>query len=549
MASGAKESPRQKMINLMYLVFIAMLALNMSKEVLTAFGLISEQVDNNNNDILHRISEFNRLIDTGFNTQDSIIRSQNLIDSAGNPVKNVWAKRKIAADSVNMITSNFISTIDGFRNPDRDTETVKVKGKDSTFTRVDYEKMDKAEYWNNKFFVQDKGLSDNGKEFLKAINDYISNFKTITDSQKTKKDGLNTTYDEIAESVNKAFATDPVVDGDGIRQTWMKYHMFGYPEVATNTKLTIMKANALNYQASLLSALIGGQYKMESKLTNFDAYVISNKSSYYRGSQYQGRIVLGKKSNSLTPSKITINGKDVPLTSVVNGEILLDFPAGSSAKYHQITGEIIFDDDGEQIKIPVNQEYEVIEKPTNASIQIKGRNTLFLGINNYINVSVPGLPSNKVRVTGSGVSSSGGKGSYKIKPTSTKDLTIKISGKLPNGSNFSDSQKFKIIKLPPPKIRFNGKEGGSMTKGSIANSRLSGYYDPALGIESKVKISKFDVKIGTKRFSCNGTRLSSKAKKFLKNAPKGLEVIFKNVVFATTSDNGRIATGVSITIK
>jgi hypothetical protein len=153
MASGAKESPRQKMINLMYLVFIAMLALNMSKEVLTAFGLISEQVDNNNNDILHRISEFNRLIDTGFNTQDSIIRSQNLVDSAGNQVKNVWAKRKIAADSVNMITSNFISTIDGFRNPDRDTETVKVKGKDSTFTRVDYEKMDKAEYWNNKFFL------------------------------------------------------------------------------------------------------------------------------------------------------------------------------------------------------------------------------------------------------------------------------------------------------------------------------------------------------------------------------------------------------------
>ena len=547
--AGAKESPRQKMINLMYLVFIAMLALNMSKEVLTAFGLISEQVDNNNKDILHRISEFNRLIDTGFNTQDSIIRSQNLIDSAGNPVKNVWAKRKIAADSVNLITSNFISTIDGFRNPIKDTETVKVKGKDSTFTRVDYEKMDKAEYWNNKFFIQDKGLSENGEVFLKAINDYISNFRSITDSQKTKKDGLNTTYDEIAESVNKAFATDPVVDGDGIRQTWMRYHMFGYPEVATNTKLTIMKANALNYQASLLSALIGGQYKMESKLTNFDAYVISSKSSYYRGSQYEGRIVLGKKSNSLTPSKITINGKDIPLTSVVNGEILLDFPAGSSAKYHQITGEIVFDDDGELIKIPVNQEYEVIEKPTSASIQIKNRNTLFYGTDNYITVSVPGLASNKVRVSGSGVSSSGGKGSYKIRPTSTKDLTVKVSGKLPNGSNFSDSQKFKIIKLPAPLIKFNGKEGGSMSKGSIGNGRLSGFYDPALGIESKVKIRGFDVKIGRKTFKCSGARLSSSARKFLKNSPKGIDVIFKNVGYSASTSQGTIATGVSITIK
>ena len=47
MASG-KETPRQKMINLMYLVFIAMLALNMSKEVLTAFGMMNEQVVESN---------------------------------------------------------------------------------------------------------------------------------------------------------------------------------------------------------------------------------------------------------------------------------------------------------------------------------------------------------------------------------------------------------------------------------------------------------------------------------------------------------------------
>ena len=87
--AGAKESPRQKMINLMYLVFIAMLALNMSKEVLTAFGLISEQVENNNNDISVRINEFNKTINTGFSTQDSIIKSKDLRDSLGNPKENV----------------------------------------------------------------------------------------------------------------------------------------------------------------------------------------------------------------------------------------------------------------------------------------------------------------------------------------------------------------------------------------------------------------------------------------------------------------------------
>ncbi|HSD08835.1 MAG TPA: hypothetical protein VLC96_16420, partial [Flavobacterium sp.] len=47
--AGGKLTPRQKMINLMYLVFIAMLALNMSKEVLSAFGLINERFETANN--------------------------------------------------------------------------------------------------------------------------------------------------------------------------------------------------------------------------------------------------------------------------------------------------------------------------------------------------------------------------------------------------------------------------------------------------------------------------------------------------------------------
>ena len=46
--AGSKESPRQKMINMMYLIFIAMLALNMSKEVLTAFGSMTEELSETN---------------------------------------------------------------------------------------------------------------------------------------------------------------------------------------------------------------------------------------------------------------------------------------------------------------------------------------------------------------------------------------------------------------------------------------------------------------------------------------------------------------------
>ena len=55
---AGKETPRQKMINMMYLIFIAMLALNMSKEVLTAFGSMTEELSESNIELQERNNQF-----------------------------------------------------------------------------------------------------------------------------------------------------------------------------------------------------------------------------------------------------------------------------------------------------------------------------------------------------------------------------------------------------------------------------------------------------------------------------------------------------------
>ncbi|CAI8185130.1 MAG: Uncharacterised protein [Formosa sp. Hel1_33_131] len=540
--AGANESPRQKMINLMYLVFIAMLALNMSKEVLTAFGLISEQVEKNNGDIVKRIGEFNKLIDNGFNAQDSILTSTTSKDV------NIWTKKKAAADSINLITAEFINTIESLKNPIKNTKEVDVVGKDSTFTIMDYETMDKAEYWNGKLFDQDKGLNENGENFLKAINNYVASFQSIALSQK-EIGSIDTTYEEIAESVTNAFETKPVIDGEGIEKTWMEYHLFGYPEVSTNTKLTIMKANALNYQASLLSALIGGQYKMESELTNFDAYVISDRSGYYTGSEYTGRVVLGKKSNSLVPSSIIINGESVPLTSVVNGEILLNFPAGNSVKEHDITGEITFIQDGKEIAIDVNQTYKVIKKPNSASVEVIGRNTLFRNYPNEVYISVPGVNSGSLVIGPSNlVTKSNKSGYYFVKPAGGSELDLSISATLQNGDKFSDTKKFFIRRAPAPDIYFNSSEGGKMSKSAISGGAVSAVYPAAYGISKTVTVASFDVKMGNRNFKCEGDELSSKAKKYLRTVKKNTDIIIKNIEYIGITV-GNKTNGVTLTVK
>ena len=152
---GAKESPRQKMINLMYLVFISMLALNMSKEVLSAFGMISEQVTENNISLQERIITFETSIESNYQQEGKI-----------------WKEKKIAKDQVHEIATNFLNYLDELQQTPPQKE---VKGLKDPIN--DYEVMDKPDYFDNKFFIGSQGvLKPEGQEFLDKINQFKTFF-------------------------------------------------------------------------------------------------------------------------------------------------------------------------------------------------------------------------------------------------------------------------------------------------------------------------------------------------------------------------------------
>ena len=339
---GAKESPRQKMINLMYLVFISMLALNMSKEVLSAFGMISEQVTENNISLQERIITFETSIESNYQQEGKI-----------------WKEKKIAKDQVHKIATNFLNYLSELQQTPPQKE---VKGLTDPIN--DYEVMDKPDYFDNKFFIGSQGvLKPEGQEFLDKIKEFKTEFIAVVDSLNVGKSDEN--YVNLINDVTEIFDTESeVIDRSGAKTTWIEYNYFGFPEVASNTKLTVMKANVLGFQAELLSAMIGGQYKINATLANFDAYVVSDKAAYFPGSKFSGKIVLGKKSENLQPKSITINDSEIDPVESLNSEgaIVLDFPVGSVGT-REITGTITFiEGDDEPITIPVISNYEVISR-------------------------------------------------------------------------------------------------------------------------------------------------------------------------------------------
>jgi gliding motility-associated protein GldM len=152
--AGGKLTPRQKMINLMYLVFIAMLAMNMSKEVLSAFGLMNEKFEGANK--------------TFVKTNEDLLKG---LDQKAAEKKGEYAIGATAAHKVQSISKNFYDYIGALKSTVlTGVETDKETGK------LPYEAMDKGDNIDNSWFTGE-GYSAKGTEIINTINKYKSDMK------------------------------------------------------------------------------------------------------------------------------------------------------------------------------------------------------------------------------------------------------------------------------------------------------------------------------------------------------------------------------------
>ena len=149
MAAG-KLSPRQKMINLMYLVFIAMLALNMSKEVLSAFGILN-----------NKIVESNLLTDNR-NDSSFLQLAQKAEEQPGQ-----YGDKKLKVEKIRALSKEFSVYLDNIK------AQITLKTERDDKGNFLYEQMDKGDLVDRLFFNGDK-VSVKGQEFLDKIKNYPS---------------------------------------------------------------------------------------------------------------------------------------------------------------------------------------------------------------------------------------------------------------------------------------------------------------------------------------------------------------------------------------
>jgi len=331
--AGGKLSPRQKMINLMYLVFIAMLALNMSKEVLSAFGLLEEKITQSNESTDLRNDAF----------------MANLAVKASDEPQT-YAELNEKAKQINTLSNTLDNYIEEIKTGMM--KTVKPDQQDN------YEVQDKPDFLDTKFFKGDK-LSKDGLLFESNMLAYRDGIIDI----------LGDDYPVISKSVNEQFGMqEESPRGKKVKVNALKFHFEGFPMIASKTKLTQIQSNIKTIQNEILSTMMRGEQtaSLSVNTSNYSTLLETPKSAYYAGETFDGSIVLGRVDDQTKPNraeltldgKALVEGKDF---SFEGGRVKLNVSAGSPGD-HTLEGNLIFKQDGEETEVPVSRSFSTISK-------------------------------------------------------------------------------------------------------------------------------------------------------------------------------------------
>jgi gliding motility-associated protein GldM len=457
MAHG-KETPRQKMIGMMYLVLMALLALNVSRDVLNAFVLVDESLTKTTENFYHKNDVYYKEFDRA---------------AAENPVKaGPW---KAKADEVKRKSDELHKYIQVLK-----IEIVKkAEGEDTK--AIDGENIigEEIKQKDNTFIPAEImiGANNDGKanDLRTALEEYRGYLLSLIDEK-----GVDT-RDAIKTSLN----TDDPPPKEGEILRWQDEHFEELPLMAVITLMSKMQSDVRNAESDAIRYLFT---QIEAGSFNFnlvEPVVIPNSNHVVRGTDYKANIFMAAFDTTQEPtvyigeydSTIADNGT---IEYRMKGELGRDYSAvpvsGGKGVYSVTTsstgwkkwGGIISLKrlDGGVTSKPFKAEYQVAEP--SLVVSATKMNVFYLGVPNPVEISVPGVPADRIipSINNGRISPSGG--AYVVNPTKEGTSEITVSVREDGGIRSRGSKTFRVRKVPNPDATLAGfRSGASLSKSQI----------------------------------------------------------------------------------
>ena len=443
MAQG-KQTPRQKMINLMYLVFIAMLAMQIDQEIIRSY-----------NDTNQTLTTTRGLVEK---KNDDIFEKTLEAKAANTP--DTYAKPLADYQGLKAKTNDLVSYIEGIKS-DLKKEAEYTEGVD---VQDNFAALNNTEPASTKFFNgSDENSPSKTAVDLKAKIEALKSFIKQTFSTPEMK--------TVAERANKTLITE-FPKGQTIKnKNWLQYKFYGQPLIAALSNLEVIQSEARNIQSDALMTML--QEKVDADI-KFDAYsaIVSAPTIVIQGETAQGKVAIGNYSSN-------VPGLSMPGLTIANGQGSRNLDTGSLGD-KSFSGTISFKDvNGKEIPLTYNHTYKVIagaqelKAQKGAIVTADKMNVLYRGLPNPISGSILGADMANISLSASGASVSGGGGKWTVTPGAGNAVTLTISGRDPKGGTISQAFPFRIKNVPPPVGQIQGSFVVAMPASSIPNQKVS----------------------------------------------------------------------------
>ena len=425
-------SPRQKMINLMYVVLMAMLALNVSTEVLNGFSIVEESLNRT----------------TGNSTKENLAIYEDFeTQMKANPQKvKVWYDRaqqvRQMSDSLyNLAADLKLAIVQEADGKNGDPQNIRNK-----------EDLEAA----NQVMLSLSG--GRGQELYSAINSFRQRMLKMVNDPKQR------------EIIASNLTTEVPKNAMSMGKNWQEYMFESMPAAAAVTLLSKLQSDVRYAEGEVLHTLVQNIDVKDIRVNALEAFVIPNSQTIVRGDKFSAHIVMAAVDTTQVPD-IYIGGQKVTLQDNLYERI-----CGATGDFTLAGYLETVNGNGDKVRRDFEQKYTVVDPSATVSADLM--NMLYAGYNNPISVSVQGVPLTKVQATmTNGTLQAVGPGKYIARPSKIgENATITVVSTNTGRPQQMGQYTFRVRKLPDPTPYIAMKdEHGNPTRykgGGLAKSQL-----------------------------------------------------------------------------
>ena len=501
---------RQKMINMMYLVLTALLALNVSADILKAFGLVNKGLGDTNDSYAKKTTL----------TMESFKKLRDLDPKKAEVFYNNAVKAKELAakmyDYIDGLKEHIAKEAEGWlpKLDDNGNEVANSVDKKSVKNDQDLEVA-------VHYFVLEK----KGDELRAKLTQFDKDMKALA----MTKDG------KPAVEFKLAIGNPP--KKEGVAKTWPEYYFEGVPAVAAITLLTSFQNDVRNAEAEITNYNYKQVGAEEQHFDNLLAIVSSETPSVNVGDKYKAEIILGAYNSTQNPV-MKVNGSPI---QVKDGKGSYETQGNSPGEQNLKVSIEVKDPKTNAMKAyTTDAKYQVYKGQ--ATISADKMNMLYTGLDNPISVSVPGFRPDQISASSSGAAlrpdPKAGAGHYYINPPVGFRGLIKISVsvKTDGGTKPMGAMEYRVRPVPKPEILLGSKTGGPISRGELNTvSFLAAGLGESFAFEGlNYTVTSYTMvyapRSGNAKFvNASGNRITPEAKAMFTNAKPGDKIIFTEV--------------------